>query len=98
MPLPCSTDNYKPSPSQRAFRILVLGRDKDGLNSLTMPTHVSCLKNYIEGSSLVVQWLGFGAFTAVARVQSLVRELRSCKQHSAAKKKKTKKNYIGDYK
>ena len=27
------------------------------------------------GSSLVVQWLGLGTFTAVAQVQSLVREL-----------------------
>ena len=27
-------------------------------------------------SSLVVQWLGLGAFSAMARVQSLVRELR----------------------
>ena len=36
---------------------------------------------------MVVQWLGRGAFTAVAWVQSLVRELRYCKQHAAAKKK-----------
>ena len=27
---------------------------------------------------MAVQWLGLGAFTAVAQVQSLVRELRSC--------------------
>ena len=31
------------------------------------------------GSSLVVQWLGLGSFTAGAWVQSLVRELRSSK-------------------
>ena len=36
--------------------------------------------------SLVVQWLGFGAFTAGAQVQSLVRELRSHKPHDMAKK------------
>ena len=31
----------------------------------------------INGNSLAVQWLGLGAFTALAQVQSLVRELRS---------------------
>ena len=40
------------------------------------------------GSSLVVQWLGLGSFTAGAWVQSLVRELRSSKLHCVAKKKK----------
>ena len=40
------------------------------------------------GDSLVVQWLGLGAFTAGAWVQSLVREQRSCKPHNVAKKKK----------
>ena len=39
---------------------------------------------------LVVQRLGLGAFTPVARVQSLVRELRSCKPSSGVKKTKTK--------
>ena len=43
-----------------------------------------------QGSSLVAWWLGFQAFTAVARVQSLVGELRSCKPHGAAKKKRTR--------
>ena len=42
-------------------------------------------------SSLVVQWLGLSAFTAVAWVQALVRELRSHKLPSMAKKKKKKK-------
>ena len=37
------------------------------------------LKKKKKRNSLAVQWLGLGAFTAVARVQSLVRELRSCK-------------------
>ena len=31
------------------------------------------------GNSLVGQWLGFGALTTIARVQSLVGELRSHK-------------------
>ena len=39
------------------------------------------------GSSLAVQWLGLGAFTASAPVQSLVREIRSCKPRGVAKKK-----------
>ena len=38
----------------------------------------------------MVQWLGLGAFTAVAQVQSLVGELRSHKPCGAAKKKKKK--------
>ena len=37
-------------------------------------------------NSLAVQWLELGAFTAVAQVQSLVVELRSCKLHGMAKK------------
>ena len=41
-----------------------------------------------HGHSLAVQWLGLGAFTAGARVQSLVGELRSRKPHDVAKKKK----------
>ena len=36
----------------------------------------------------MVQWLELSTFTAMARVQSLVGELRSCKLHGAAKKKK----------
>ena len=31
------------------------------------------------GNSLGAQWLALGAFTAMAWIQSLVRELRSCK-------------------
>ena len=41
------------------------------------------------GSSLAVQWLGLGAFTAGVWVRSLARELRSHKPHSVAKKKDT---------
>ena len=40
------------------------------------------------GTSLVAQWLGLHAVTAVAQVQSLVRELKSCKLYSAEKKKR----------
>ena len=46
----------------------------------------------VAGNSLSVQWLGLSAFTAVAQVQSLVRELRSCKLCGVAKKKKKKTN------
>ena len=35
-----------------------------------------------------VQWLRLSAFTSMAQVQSLVGELRFCKSHGAAKKKK----------
>ena len=41
----------------------------------------------IPGDSLAVQWLGFQAFTAGGRVQSLAKKLRSHKLHSTAKKK-----------
>ena len=40
------------------------------------------------GTSLVVQRLGLHALTAVAQVQSLVRELKSCKLYSTVKKKR----------
>ena len=50
-----------------------------------------------RGSSLVAQWIGFSAFTAVARVQFLVWDLRShIKPLNAVaekKKKKTELNY-----
>ena len=42
------------------------------------------------GNSLVDRWLGLGAFTATAQVQSLVGELRSRKPCGKAKKKKKK--------
>ena len=48
-----------------------------------------------EGSSLVVQWLALGAFTAMVWVQSLVGELRSPKPHSLAKKKKNERGGEG---
>ena len=47
----------------------------------------------IVGNSLAVLWLGPGAFTARTQIQSLVRDLRSCKPCSAAEKQQ-KKEYI----
>ena len=50
------------------------------------------------GNSLAVQWLGLGAFIAMAWLQSLVRELRSCKlavQPKGKKKKKAKARFEG---
>ena len=38
-----------------------------------------------KGNSLMAQWLGLGAFTALAQVQSLLGELRSHKPHGGAK-------------
>ena len=50
----------------------------------------------IHGNSLAVQWLGLGAFTAGAQVQSLVGELRSHKlRGTARKKRKTKRTFMG---
>ena len=40
----------------------------------------------------MVWWLGFHTFTAMAWVQFLVRELRSCKLHGLARKKKKRVN------
>ena len=45
-------------------------------------------------SSLAVQWLGLGTSTAVARIQSLGRELRSHKLRGMAKKEKFKKEIL----
>ena len=42
------------------------------------------------GSSLVARWFGFRAFTSVAWVQSLIRELRYYKPKKKKKKKKKK--------
>ena len=48
------------------------------------------------GNSLAVQWLGLSTFTALAQVQSLVRELRSHKLLCVAKNKciNFKKNFF----
>ena len=43
---------------------------------------------------MVAQWLGLRAFTAGAQVQSMVGELKPCKQLDAAKKKKERKDWV----
>ena len=48
----------------------------------------NCVKIHITRNSLVFQWLGFGGFTAMAWVQSMVQELKS---HSCAGQPKKKK-------
>ena len=53
-------------------------------------------KNDKRENSLVVQWLGLGAFTNVAQVQSLVRERRSQKLCGVAKRKKKIKDITGE--
>ena len=58
---------------------------------------VCCLKLLSLGNSLAVQWLGLSAFTAGARVQSLVRELRSHQPHGEAKKRKKTTKFGDDY-
>ena len=45
------------------------------------------VRSLIWGVSLVVLWLGLGNFTLVARIQSLVKGLRSCKPCGQKKKK-----------
>ena len=42
-----------------------------------------------------VQWLGLGAFTTVALVQSLVEELRSRKPRGSTRKKKEWAGVVG---
>ena len=49
------------------------GQDREGDEEIQTVT----FKTSYKGSSPLVQWVGLGAFTAVAWVQSLVRELRS---------------------
>ena len=46
------------------------------------------------GNFLVVQWLGLGASPAMTLVQSLVRELRSCKLHGMAPKKEKERKSV----
>ena len=60
------------------------------MSSNTFNSYVGILfcEKSIAGSSLAVQWLGLGTFTAV--VHYLDGELRSHKLHGAAKKKKQK--------
>ena len=46
-------------------------------------------KLLLPGITLKVQWIGLLIFTAVAKIQCLDRELRSCRLHGTAKKKKS---------
>ena len=55
---------------------------------LLSKTGLSELVMYCARPTQVVQRLGFWVFTAMAQVQSLVGELRSCKLHSTVKKKR----------
>ena len=68
-----------------------LGIKRNFLNLIKASTKKHTSNNPL-GNSLAVQWLGPGAFTARAWVQSLVEELRSCKLHGAAINKKKNKN------
>ena len=47
----------------------------------------TCVSSSIVGEFPAIRWLGLGAFTAVAQVQSLVRELRSHNLCNATQKK-----------
>ena len=52
---------------------------------------ILCVLTYATeplGTALVVLWIALGPFTAGVQVQSLVRELRPRKPHSAARKQK----------
>ena len=54
------------------------------------PSSEQVLKTHLLGNSLAVQWLGPGAFTAGAQVQSLVGELRSYRHGQKTKKTENK--------
>lgn len=56
---------------------------------LLLKTHrnIAESKAKVKGNALAVHWLGLGAFTAVASVQSPVEELRSHKLRGTAKNK-----------
>ena len=56
--------------------------------SLNLSEMVSLFIKLAIGNSRTLQWLGLGAFTAGARVQSLIGELRSRKLHGVAPQNK----------
>ena len=61
------------------------------LKTTIITSRCNPLKLVVEGSSLVVQWLGFGALHCCGQGSFLVWELRShIKLHAAVKKKKKK--------
>ena len=55
------------------------------MRTRTLP--ISPFRNVFSRNSLVAQLLGLGPFTAVAQVQFLLWELRSCKPWGMAKNK-----------
>ena len=68
--------------------ILKAGKKSGHFTEEELKCHLKTSKRTLSvTSSLVVQWLGLGAFTAMAWVHSLVRELRSRKARGKAKKK-----------
>ena len=63
-----------------------LKKEQERQGELRFFSHItSWLKKECQGNSLAVQWLGLHDLTAMAWVQSLVRELRSHKLHSQKK-------------
>ena len=68
-----------------------------GMSSNTFNSYVGILffEKAIAGSSLEVQWLGLGTFTAV--VHYLDGELRSHKLHGAARKKSLLPTFLFSY-
>ena len=63
------------------FEIIMVIRPISKSCYLMNEAHITISQFFLNmlGHSLAVQWLELGAFTARARVQSLVRELRSHK-------------------
>ena len=66
------------------------GRGKEDTSFLLQ----KCFQKIVFGNSLVVQCQGHRWSTALTQVQSLARELRSCKKRSAANNKKERKRYL----
>ena len=61
------------------------------LPALASALGIFCSRSFksVSWVFLAVQWLGLGTFTARAQIQSLGRELRSCKPRGLAKKKRS---------
>ena len=86
----CSSHSQKTKSQHQSYRKISLLFPL-AYNALC---HPGCsgehLKIETPRSALVASWLGFQAFAALVWVQSLIREMRSRKQCSATKNKKTK--------
>ena len=74
--------------TQMDLEIIILSEISQTEKDKYYITYMWNLKNN-TGSSLVAEWLGFWAFTAVAWVQSLVGELRSRKPNKFIYKTET---------